>query len=129
MKHDSREPTNRATYRLDIPVNGCGHVADRSWKSILSIAILGLELAFLPACNRSAAGKVADHTSDDVAVHVETQPIAERGVPVWLSLTGQLKGSRETDLAANANGRITKTLVERGDMVKAGHPLAVLDTR
>jgi RND family efflux transporter MFP subunit len=46
-----------------------------------------------------------------------------------LSLTGQLKGSRDADLAANASGRVIKTLVERGDVVKAGQALAVLDTR
>jgi RND family efflux transporter MFP subunit len=52
-----------------------------------------------------------------------------RSVTVWLSLTGQLKGSRETELAANANGRVIKTLVERGASVKAGQPIAVIDTR
>jgi membrane fusion protein, multidrug efflux system len=46
-----------------------------------------------------------------------------------LSLTGQLKGRRAADLAADANGKVIKTLVERGDVVKAGQPLVLLDSR
>jgi membrane fusion protein (multidrug efflux system) len=50
-------------------------------------------------------------------------------VPTWLRLTGQLKGSRESDLAANAKGRVVSVNVERGQFVKAGQVLATLDVR
>jgi len=60
---------------------------------------------------------------------VQTQPVGTRPVTVWLALTGQLEGSRETDLAANVNGKIVKTLVERGASVSAGQPIALVDTR
>jgi RND family efflux transporter MFP subunit len=60
---------------------------------------------------------------------LETVQISSRDVTRWLSLTGQLKGSRDADVAANANGKVVKTLVERGDLVKAGQPIATIDTR
>lgn len=96
-----------------------------------SLALLGLlAIAAAPACTRSANAQSSSTVTDAAsAVHVETQAVATRSVPVWLTLTGQLKGSRETDLAANANGRVVKTLVERGATVKAGQPIAVIDTR
>lgn len=96
-----------------------------------TLALLGLlAIAAAPACTRSANAQSSPTVTDAAsAVHVETQAVATRNVPVWLTLTGQLKGSRETELAANANGRVVKTLVERGATVKAGQPIAVIDTR
>lgn len=63
------------------------------------------------------------------AEHVITAQVAARPVPRFLSVTGQLKSGRETDLAANAAGRILATKVERGSQVKAGDILATLDVR
>ena len=50
-------------------------------------------------------------------------------MPQLLALTGVLRGKRQTDLAANAAGRVVKTFVERGDHVKQGDILAQLDAR
>jgi RND family efflux transporter MFP subunit len=60
---------------------------------------------------------------------VVTAAVVSRSVPRYLSVTGQLKSGRETDLAANAAGRVTATQVERGSTVKAGDVLATLDVR
>lgn len=91
---------------------------------------LGLmALACAPSCGRSAAASATNPMASAAPVQVATQPVAARSVPVWLSLTGQLKGKQSADLAADANGKVVKTLVERGDVVKAGQPLVVLDTR
>jgi membrane fusion protein (multidrug efflux system) len=93
-------------------------------------ALTGLaSLAFTPACSKSARAEPSPAVLETVAPKVATQRVTARTVPVWLSLTGQLKGSREADLAANANGKVIKTFVERGAIVKAGQPLAILDTR
>ncbi|MGE5788565.1 MAG: efflux RND transporter periplasmic adaptor subunit, partial [Myxococcales bacterium] len=96
-------------------------------RSVALVALLAS--AGTPACTRSANAQPSPSVAEAAAVHVQTQPVATRSVPVWLTLTGQLKGSRDTDLAANANGRVTKTLVERGAIVEAGQPIAVIDTR
>jgi RND family efflux transporter MFP subunit len=80
-------------------------------------------------CSKSASAASDTGTKSPGAVKVETLAVTARTVPRWLSLTGQLKGSRDADVAANANGRVVKTLVERGDVVKAGQPIATIDTR
>lgn len=63
------------------------------------------------------------------AVSVETEDVTLMEVPRTLRLTGTLRGDRETDLAANASGRVLSTAVERGAHVKPGQVLAVLDVR
>lgn len=89
---------------------------------------VGLLLTIAPSCSKGAS-PTATRPSQGEAASVTTQPVTARSVPLWLSLTGQLKGRRDADLAANANGKVIRTLVERGDIVKAGQPLVVLDTR
>lgn len=126
----------RSTSAMDRRVNSQGleTVAPRTYARAVarqSLALFALlAVAGTPACTRSANAQPSPGVADAApAVHVETSPVTTRTVPVWLTLTGQLKGSRDTDLAANANGRVTKTLVERGATVKAGQPIAVIDTR
>jgi membrane fusion protein (multidrug efflux system) len=50
-------------------------------------------------------------------------------MPEYLVLTGTLRASEESDVAADASGKVTATLVERGQRVKKGDTLAVLDAR
>jgi membrane fusion protein (multidrug efflux system) len=78
------------------------------------------------ASTSSSAGGAATAQPD---AHVETVAVAARAVPRYLPVTGQLKSGRETDLAANAAGRVIATSVERGSQVKAGDVLATLDVR
>jgi len=66
---------------------------------------------------------------EDAPVSVQTEAAQTIDVPVTLRLTGTLRGDRETDLAANANGRVLATSVERGEQIKPGQVLAKLDTR
>lgn len=91
--------------------------------SLLLLSLVGL--GGLVGCNRPAQAK-----SEDAAppIHVETTDVTEIDAPILLRLTGSLKGAKETDLAANAAGRVTKTFVERGAEVKQGQILAQLDT-
>jgi RND family efflux transporter MFP subunit len=65
----------------------------------------------------------------EAPIQVETAPIAERRVPEWLVLTGTLKAGQESDVAADAAGKVVATFVERGQQVKQGEALAALDTR
>lgn len=79
----------------------------------------------------------AEHDANAAAPSAQPGPklavrtaVATTGeVPTWLPLTGQLRGNRETELAANTNGRVTATHVERGARVKAGQILATVDVR
>ena len=80
------------------------------------------------ACSTSSASSTPSDAGGN-PVSVTTAAVKSRPVSVYLPLTGQLKSGRETDLAANANGRVTSTRVERGARVKAGDVLATLDVR
>lgn len=89
-----------------------------------------LALTAVSGCGNSKAASMPETAANRApAAKVDTRAVSAREVPVWLSVTGQLKGRRSADLAADANGKVIKTLVERGDVVKAGQPLLILDTR
>lgn len=62
-------------------------------------------------------------------VRVEVAAVRERPVPQLVTLPGSLRAARQTELAANASGRVVATPVERGDEVAPGAVLARLDTR
>ncbi|MDF3071786.1 MAG: putative Co/Zn/Cd efflux system rane fusion protein [Polyangiaceae bacterium] len=97
-------------------------------RSLLVVSALSLALAPLTACK----GKTADAAAgvkEEPAVEVKTEAVTSIEVPRTLRLTGTLRGDRETDLAANANGRVLSTTVERGEQIKPGQVLAKLDTR
>lgn len=94
-----------------------------------AFGLMAISVCCAAACSRASAKTQSNGPAQPPPIHVDTQVVTERPVQTWLALTGQLKGSQETELAANASGRVLKTLVERGDSVKKGQPLAILDTR
>jgi len=63
------------------------------------------------------------------AVRVEAAPAASRSLPRRIRLTGTLEANRDSDVAADAAGRVAATFVERGAYVKKGTVLARLDAR
>lgn len=97
--------------------------------SRIPVIVASLFLAAGSVACKHAAEKTADASENKSPIAVQTAVVSEVEVPSTLRLTGSLKGFRETDLAANANGRVTSTSVERGATVTAGQVLAVLDTR
>ena len=88
-----------------------------------ALALLALGLS---ACKENSASSTA---APPPAVHVESVTVAQQPMPRVLQLTGNLRGQHETDLAANAAGRVLATFVERGAQVKKGDILAKLDIR
>ncbi len=93
----------------------------RSW----AVALAGLSLW---GCNAQKTAQ-ADTAGEAPPVAVQAEQATSIAVPSTLRLTGTLRGNRETDLAANANGRVLATSVERGEQIKPGQVLAKLDTR
>lgn len=65
----------------------------------------------------------------ETPVKVETAPAVEAPTPEQLILTGTLRASQESEVAADASGKVTATMVERGQAVKQGDTLAVLDAQ
>jgi membrane fusion protein, multidrug efflux system len=87
---------------------------------------LALLMLAATACKENAANSTA---APSPPVHVESVVVTEQPMPRVLLLTGNLRGQHETDLAANAAGRVLATFVERGAQVKKGDILAKLDIR
>ncbi len=109
----------------------------------MNVAARPISLVFLAAtlpvvlagggCSRSEAQTKPDDkgmaTKDDPAVHVTTATVGERPMPEFLTVTGSLSANRESDIAADASGKVMATYVERGQKVKQGELLATLDAR
>lgn len=88
------------------------------------VSLAGL-LLLASACNQAPTSI----EKQEPAVAVTTKEVALITTPVRLRLTGTLRGSKETELAANVAGRVMKTSVERGQAVQAGALLAQVDVR
>lgn len=80
-------------------------------------------------CKPKSAEASADSSAEAAPIAVQSAAVSEVEVPAILRLTGTLRGDRETDLAANAVGRVLSTSVERGEQIKPGQVLAKLDVR
>ncbi len=96
----------------------------------LPIALrLAASLLCLAACGERVAEGEAANAPKATPIHVETVAVTERQMPKTVLLAGSLKAFEESDLAANANGRVLRTMVERGSLVAKGGSIAQLDTR
>jgi RND family efflux transporter MFP subunit len=94
------------------------------------IPLASLLLSLTSACNKPAnAESDAGASPLDKPISVKTDKVTEIEVPTTLRLSGSLKGNQETDLAANAAGRVIATQVERGASITPGQVLARLDMR
>jgi len=93
-------------------------------------AVASVALLALAACRAPSPEKAEPAASDRAApVRVKTTPVVEDVMPEAFTLTGTLRASRESEVAADASGKVTATFVERGQRVKQGDTLAVLDAR
>ncbi|MGZ5236438.1 MAG: efflux RND transporter periplasmic adaptor subunit [Caldimonas sp.] len=86
-----------------------------------------IPLVALVGCAKPGAQKDAQPKAQPIAV--ETVAVVEREVPNSLLLAGTLKANQESELAANASGRVMRTMVERGSYVARGQAIAQLDVR
>lgn len=89
-----------------------------------------LALAAVVSLSSSGCGQEARAEVEDAqpAVDVTTERAAPQKVPRTVKLTGSLRGEVESDLAANANGRVVTVGVDVGARVKKGDILATVDT-
>ena len=91
-------------------------------------AAASLAVLALAGCN-GGAKKEPPAAPEPPAIHVETATAAPRPMPRDLPVTGQLVANQQSDVAANAAGRVLQTLVERGTYVKQGAVLVQLDSK
>src|SRR5262245_50767625 len=82
--------------------------------------LVGLSTS-LAACKKSEGGQTQlTSAKADLPLKVETAAVVERPMPEHLVLTGTLRASEESEVAADAAGKVTATFVERGQRVKQG---------
>lgn len=62
-------------------------------------------------------------------VKVETAPVTIQKMPRYLTLTGSVLSDKTSEIAANVAGQVVATYVERGQPVKKGQVIAVVDAR
>jgi len=95
------------------------------------LALAALTALASAACEkgpREPAG-AAPEGSTSPPLHVQTASVGEQPMPQYLTLTGSLRAHQQSDIAADASGKILQTLVERGQSVKRGQVLVTLDAR
>lgn len=88
----------------------------------------------LSACGKKPEAPAADQVPTveqkaRPAVKGRTVAAAERAVPRFLRVTGQLTGKNDAVVAADAIGKVLEAPIERGTNVKAGEVLVRLDDR
>ena len=93
--------------------------------------LMALGLGFFVSCRKPEGGdaQLTSAKTEAPPVKVTTVAVVEKPMPEFLVLTGTLKASQESQVAADASGKVTATFVERGQPVKQGDTLAVLDAR
>lgn len=94
----------------------------------LGTGLLPLVLASAAVgCAQASAAEKATAAAE--ALSVTTAEVVEKSVPNTVTVTGTLLPNRESEVAADASGRVVMTTIERGEFVSAGSVLARLDSR
>jgi len=89
-------------------------------------ALLGVCALILASCSNGTA-KEKDSAEADTSVPVEVQPLRRAEMIAVYSGTATIEAHQEADVVAKVGGEVRQILVEEGDAVRAGQPLARLD--
>lgn len=101
--------------------------ASRRHAGLLTLSLL-LSVPLLHGCRRPAP-PVQQVAAPPAPVPVQVAPAAEQPIPRHLRVTGQLLGLHDAIIAADANGRVVETPIERGSRVPLNGVLARIDDR
>jgi membrane fusion protein (multidrug efflux system) len=85
--------------------------------------LLLLVAALTAACNGAADDAASQPPADPAAVPVSTAAAVERPITRFIRVTGTLAAEEQADVAAETQGRVVATPVERGTRVGAGADL------
>ena len=96
-------------------------------RSVCSLVALIAVLAAVGCSQPNAQSAEARARVKPIAA--PTIVVVERELPATLLLAGTLKANQESELAANATGRVMRTKIERGSYVARGQMLMQLDVR
>jgi membrane fusion protein (multidrug efflux system) len=93
---------------------------------LVVIALLGA--LPLQACKPPAAPEKAAEKATP-PVEVQVGKVERRKMPNIVTLLGNVSPDRQSEVAANVTGRVVIAPIERGQKVKAGEPLAMIDSK
>lgn len=87
-------------------------------------------LSIVAACSGDPARAAGKGGADvEPVLQATLLDVPVRTVPKYLAVTGTLLAHEDSDVAANAAGRVLETFVERGSFVVKGAPLVRLDAK
>jgi len=95
-------------------------------RPLLALTAIGLSVASAGCRSAAAETKVQKEAP---AAKLDTETVAERTLPRFVTLTGTLTANQSADVAADVSGKIYRTYVERGTFVARGSALAIVDSR
>jgi membrane fusion protein (multidrug efflux system) len=97
---------------------------------LLSTGLL-VAAASVSACKKPQAqnAELTSAKQEAAAIHAELASVVTDTMPEYLTLTGTLRASEESEVAADVAGKVTATFAERGQAVKKGDTLAIVDAR
>jgi len=94
---------------------------------VVALVCLGIGGA---GCQKNDSASAATPPKEAAApIHVTTSAVVEKPMPTLLTLTGTLRADSESDIGADVSGKIVATYVERGQPVKRGQVIAIVDSR
>jgi membrane fusion protein, multidrug efflux system len=98
-------------------------------RSVAFVVISLLGALPLAACKKPEppAAKAAEKASPPV--EVQTGKVERRKMPNVVTLLGNVGPDRQSEVAANVVGRVVLAPIERGQTVKAGETLALVDSK
>ena len=96
-------------------------------KSIVLVALVSTSCK--QAVSPASAAVDGGAAAGPAAIKVETATVEVQKMPRYLTLTGSVLADRQSELAANVAGRVVATYVERGQPVKKGQAIAMVDSK
>jgi len=88
--------------------------------------LLALSMLVLASCSNGKA-KDKGEPEADTSVPVEVQPLRRAEMVAVYSGTAPIEAHEEAEVVAKVGGEVRQILIEEGDSVRAGQPLARLD--
>jgi membrane fusion protein, multidrug efflux system len=82
----------------------------------------------LAACGKPPPDEGAKKNAPPPPVHVRLDSVTTANVPRTLTLTGSVVADKQSEVAANVNGRVVVANVERGQSVHRGDVIAQVDS-
>ena len=95
---------------------------------IVLVAVIAATVAAV-GCNKEDVAPTVAKKPAPAPVAVETGKVEVRDMPKLATLLGNVVADRQSEVAANVSGRVLLTPIERGQSVRAGEVLILVDSK